>query len=219
MRAPRPDLAQEVDRSGGVDRGCRGGGQCGGAGRGSGPSHGRSANSEASTRQPISIAISDSPRVAADTATKYLGLLADSAVGSPADVRDRVTAMTTGPLRAELEQGLPVLTRALRVRLASADAPAAFEGWPLGYKVTSFSENRAVVSVWHLDLAATSTLRLMTTDYATSTYEVRWRAGSWRIDRASTVAGPTPPPPGAPPAAVDRFAKAIEAFSRYRYAP
>ncbi len=75
------------------------------------------------------------------------------------------------------------------------------------------------MSVWHLDLAASSTLGLMTTDYATTTYEVRWLGGTWRIARASNAAGPTPPPLDASRADVDRFAAAVWQFSGYSYVP
>lgn len=187
--------------------------------RDSGPSHGHAPTGEPRPGHHFSLAFAHSPAGTAEAATTYLGLLATTAAGDSNDARARVSAMTTGSLRAELEHGLPVLARALRARLASTEATAAFEGWPLGYRVTSFSPARATVAVWHLDLAASSTLGLMTSDYLTTTYEVRWLAGTWRIDRASNVPGPTPPAPNAPLPAVDRFATAIREFSGYRYAP
>jgi hypothetical protein len=187
--------------------------------RASGPVHSRAPSREASARHRVSVASADSPPGAAEAATKYLRLLAETAAGGTADSRQSVSAMTTGPLKSELEQGLPTLTRALRVRLQSAAAPTAFDGWPLGYKITSFSTKAAIVSVWHLDLAASSALGVMATDYATTTYDVRWLASSWRIDSAATVPGPTPPPPNAQPTEIDHFAKALQGFSGYSYVP
>ena len=187
--------------------------------RDSGTSSGHAPSREPRTGHRFSLAFTHSPSGAADAATSYLGLLAETAAGDSPDASARVSVMTTGSLRAELEQGLPMLARALGGRLGSTAAPAAFDGWPLGYRVTSFSPARATVSVWHLDLAVSSTLGLMTSDYATTTYEVRWLADTWRIDRASTVPGPTPPAPNAPLPAVDRFATAVREFSGYRYAP
>ena len=187
--------------------------------RDSGSSRRRAPSREPRPGHRLSLAFAHSPSGAAEAATSYLGLLAETAARDSTNARARVSAMTTGPLRAEVEQGLPVLARALRARLASTASPNAFDGWPLGFRVTSFSAARATVSVWHLDLAASSTLGLMTTDYATTTYEVRWLAGTWRVDRASNVPGPTPPPPNAPLPTVDRFATAVREFSGYRYAP
>ena len=187
--------------------------------RTSGGSHGRASSEEPRPVKRSSLASVDSPSGAAAAATTYLGLLAETAADDRNDARAEVAAMTTGPLRAELAQGLPVLARELRARLASTAAPAAFDGWPLGYRIASFSGARATVSIWHLDLAASSTLGLMTTDYATTTYEVRWLASTWLIDRASNVPGPTPPPASAPRSAVVNFAAAVRAFSGYHYAP
>lgn len=185
----------------------------------SGPSHQRGPSREPRPSARSSLVFAHSPTGAAEAATTYLGLLAETAAVDSPDTRARVNAMTTGSLRAELQQGLPVLASALRARLESGTAPAAFDGWPLGYRVTSFTATRATVSVWHLDLAASSTLGLVTTDYATTMYEVRWLAGTWRIDGARNVVGPTPPSPNAPSPVVDRFAMAVRAFSGYRYDP
>jgi hypothetical protein len=185
----------------------------------SGSSHGRRPSREPRSSARSSLGFAHSPTGAAEAATTYLGLLAETAAFDGTDARARVNAMTTGSLRAELQRGLPIVASALRARLASRAAPAAFDGWPLGYRVTSFTATSATVSVWHLDLAASSTLGLMTTDYATTTYEVRWLAGTWRIDRARNVAGPTPPSPTAPLPVIDRFAMAVREFSGYRYDP
>jgi hypothetical protein len=174
---------------------------------------------DARARHPYLANSGDSPRGAAEAATSYLGVLATAAAGHDPDARASVIAMTTGPLQVELKLGLPMLTSALRARLASSAAPATFDGWPLGYKVTRFGATTATVSVWHLDIAASSALGVMTTDYATTTYEVEWRAGVWRIERAGNVRGPSPPPTNAPPTEVDQFAKAIQGFSGYSYAP
>ena len=187
--------------------------------RGSGPTHRHVPRRKLQPHHPPALGFPDSASGAAEAAATYLELLAETTAADSTDTRARVGAMTAGSLRTELEQGLPVLAHALRARLASSVAPAAFDGWPLGYRVTSFSAARATVSVWHLDLAASSTLGLMTTDYATTTYEVRWLAGTWRIDRARNVAGPTPPPPNAPSPVIDRFAASVREFTGYRYAP
>jgi hypothetical protein len=184
-----------------------------------GPSHQPAPSRETPRRLPGFVAGGDSPPGAVEAATRYLSLLADIVVPGNADSPGSVSALTIGPLKTELEQGLPVLSRALRIRLASAAAPAAFDGWPLGYRVLSVTAQRAAVSVWHLDVAASSTLGLMATDYATTTYDVRWLRGAWRIDRANSVPGPVPPPPGAPAVEVDQFARVVQAFSEYRYAP
>ena len=184
-----------------------------------GPSHQPAPSREAPRHLPGLVALGDSPPGAVEAATRYLNLLADTVVPGKADPPVSVSAMTIGPLKTELEQGLPALSRALRIRLASVAVPAAFDGWPLGYRVLSVNAQRAAVSVWHLDVAASSTLGLMTTDYATTTYDVRWLRGAWRIDRANSIPGPVPPPPGAPAVEVDQFARVVQAFSGYRYVP
>ena len=185
----------------------------------SGPSHGRRPSRVVRPRNLSPLGVGHSPTGAVEAATVYLGLLAETAAADDGGAGGRLSALTTGSLRTELQQQLPVLAHALRARLASTAAPAAFDGWPLGYRVTSYSAAGATVSVWHLDVAASSTLALMSVDYATTTYEVRWVDGTWRIAHTSNAAGPTPPRSDAPAANVDGFAAAVRQFSGYRYAP
>jgi hypothetical protein len=155
----------------------------------------------------------------AEAATTDLFALerAASAVGQQA--RSTVAAVTTGPLRTELERALPPLADRIHARLIGATPPASFNTWPLGFKVDRLGGSVAEVSIWHLDVAASSAPRLIVARYTTTTYRLQWVGGSWRIENVSTVDGPTPSSADAPASQVDAFAHAANAFSRYRYDP
>jgi hypothetical protein len=187
--------------------------------RDSGPSQSHGPSRGPRTGHRSVPAFARSPGGVAEAAVTYMDLLGEAAVGGSVRANATLSAMTVGSLGTQLERGLPTLARALHARLASTGAAAAFEGWPLGYRVTAFSATSATVLLWHLDLAASSALGLMTTDYVTTTYRVRWLGGTWRIEGASEVSGPTPPAPNASTLAVDRFARAAREFSGYRHVP
>lgn len=152
-------------------------------------------------------------------ATGALAALAAAGVGTAARAREIVAATTTGSLQAKLERSLPAVASAVQARLRGSRTAGVFDGWPLGYRVESFDPSRATVAVWHLDVAASSSIGLVTAQYTTTTYELRWIQGSWRIDAVSSVSGPTPPPASAPTAEVDEFAREASALSRYAYVP
>ena len=156
---------------------------------------------------------------AVHSATRYLSQLSEAAVANGHVARQIVNAVTTGSLRAELERSLPATATAIEKRLRGSRSATVFEGWPLGFRVESFEPSRATVAIWHLDVGASSALGLMTTQYTTTTYELRWIENSWRIAAAESVAGPTPPPPSAPSAEVDEFARETRALARYTYGP
>jgi hypothetical protein len=156
---------------------------------------------------------------AVQAATADLLALGHAAVSDGAGARRAVDAIATGRLRTTLDQSLPDVASAIRGRLHGQTAGGAFEGWPLAFRLDAFNGSRAVVSLWHVDTAASSTLGLATVDYLTTTYVLQWIRGTWRVERAGNVPGPTPPTTGTAAAQIDRFARAVARFTQYRYVP
>lgn len=156
---------------------------------------------------------------AVQAASTYLLALGQSAVSRPGEARRTINAVAAGPFAVALKRSLPAVATALHARLRDGVPRGAFEGWPLAFRLDTFNGSRAVVSVWHLDTAASSTLDLMTSSYATTTYELRWIRGTWRIERAASTPGPTPPTAGASATEANHFARAVATFARYAYVP
>jgi hypothetical protein len=127
--------------------------------------------------------------------------------------------VTAGPLQTRLLKALPAVAGEVQGRLAGSRAADVFDGWPLGFRVEDFTTSQATVSLWHLDVGASSALGLMTAQYTTTTYGLRWTNGAWRIYTVSSVPGPTPPAASASAAEVDQFAREVDALSRYANVP
>jgi hypothetical protein len=164
-------------------------------------------------------ALSRTPSGAVRAATTYLLALSKLEMGSSASAKHMIASIVVGPLQAKLEQALPLVVSRIRARLASADAPAEFDGWPLGYRVDAFQPGVATISIWHLDTAATSALGLAAADYTTTTYTIAWIAGIWRIRNVKQAGGPAPPGSRASASRVDTCERAVSRFSRYTYVP
>lgn len=152
-------------------------------------------------------------------ATEDLSALSAAGVSSSGQARRVVAAVVTGSLQAKLERSLPAVASEVQARLRGLRTPHVFDGWPLGYRVESFETSHATVAVWHLDVGASSALGLMSAQYTTTTYDLRWIEGSWRIAAVSSVPGPTPPSTSAPAPEVDEFAREINALSPYSNVP
>jgi hypothetical protein len=133
--------------------------------------------------------------------------------------RRAVDAIATGSLRTTLDQSLPRVASAIHARLRGQAEGGAFKGWPLAFRLAAFDGSRAVVSLWHVDTAASSALGLASVDYLTTTYVLQWIRGIWRIGRAASTPGPTPPATGSPAAQIANFARAVTRFTQYRYVP
>jgi hypothetical protein len=156
---------------------------------------------------------------AVQAATADLLALGHAAVTDGAAARRAVDTIAAGALRTTLDQSLPTVASAFHARLKRRAQPGAFEGWPLAFRLDAFDASRAVVSLWHVDTAASSALGLASVEYLTTTYVLQWIRGTWRIGRAARGPGPTPPATGAPAAEVDRFARRVARFTQYRYVP
>jgi len=159
------------------------------------------------------------PAGAVRAATSYLLELGNAAVSDPDRARQIAASIATGTLAGQLERALPALAGSIRARVHGRRAPAAFDGWPLGYRVEAFARSQATVVVWHLDVAASSALHLASVDYATTTYRLRFLGRAWRLEAVTTTPGPTPLPADASSQELDAFASAASSFTSYRYAP
>jgi hypothetical protein len=155
---------------------------------------------------------------AVQSATTDLLVLIRAVFGTSRGAKPTVDRLAVGALRSRLAAFPQVAVRIQR-RVAAAGAPAAFVSWPLGYQAHLVTPSQAVVSIWHLDVAATTALGLAGAEYQTTIFHMAWARNSWRIQSVTARPGPTPPTATAPAAEVDAFALAANSFTRYRYGP
>jgi hypothetical protein len=180
-----------------------------------GPRHAQRHNAATRAHAPAN----PKPASAIHAATTDLIAFGTASLAGTHRAERTIDSIAMGPLRTRLARALPAVAGALRARIKKGHAAAAFDGWPLGYRLISFGRGRAMVAVWHLDVAASSALQLQSVDYATTTYRLRFFGGDWRIVDATTHAGPTPPAAGASTGQLNSFARAASSFSPYRYVP
>ena len=94
----------------------------------------------------------------------------------------------------------------------------ALRGAPLGYRVESYIDDAATVSVWYVAVGVGPPHLPMTTAWGTDRISLAWLDGDWKIADISSSAGPEPPSSVADPADSD-LAAAINGFTPFTYAP
>jgi hypothetical protein len=147
-------------------------------------------------------------------AAAYLRALEpESTGGSP---RVAVSEITSPPLTAQAVRAHSAAA-ALTERI-SAGGTGFARGWQLGWRLLSANYSRARVAIWAMGIVAAPSA-MLAPDWSTTVCTLRWADGGWRVQAASTIAGPTPPVDGSDRPAVVAFARAAQRFEEFTSAP
>lgn len=109
-------------------------------------------------------------------------------------------------LDARLSPGLPALRDAVSAR------PVVARPVPVGYRVRRFTARRAVVSVWGMALFGSAAYEPVT-QWATSTLQLAWQRGEWRVAAMDSRPGPSPR------WSIEELARGAASFEPYRHVP
>jgi len=165
---------------------------------------------------PVGFARSPSGAVAA--AGNYLTVLSRTVLPrAPWSWGQAIHALTTAPLSARAVAG-SAQSAQIAARLASGSS-LYLGSWLLGYRVWSYSPDRARVAVWNVGVM-TSTVGVVPPTYSTTTCTLRWVDGDWKISHSRVSPGPTPPSSASiTQAQATTFTAAADQFRSYRDVP
>lgn len=131
---------------------------------------------------------------------------------SDAQVGAAVAQMAASGSAAAQEADLLGGLRRLRGILDGADA--SYRQAVLAVRVDAYTEQRARVSVWHVGVLAAGEHIPPQAGWATSTFELIWERGDWKVWSETVTPGPAPiPDDSAPPAAVDDYRERLAGFA------
>ncbi|MFI0538693.1 hypothetical protein ACH3VS_07395 [Streptomyces sp. WSLK1-3] len=92
---------------------------------------------------------------------------------------------------------------------------------PIGTKLTADSENSATVEIWCsslLGLAGDESTNPVTNSWFTTTMQLEWTNGGWKIVTQSQKDGPAPVPGDDKASSADEMAKAVQEYGGFTYA-
>ena len=166
---------------------------------------------------PVGFARSERGAVAA--AGNYLTVLSRALTPGAAFWWERaVRALTIAPLTAHALSGSAASATIAR-RLQRSGSSFYLGSWLVGYRLLAYARSRARVALWSVGVLS-SAVGVLPPEFSTTTCELRWAGGDWKVSGARVSDGPTPPSSlasGAAPAVA--FALAARRFSPYRDVP
>ena len=98
------------------------------------------------------------------------------------------------------------------VRRAVRSAPVVVRPVPIGYRVDRFEPPRATVSIWGMALFGSGAYEPVS-QWATSTVELAWQHGAWKIAAMRNRGGPSPR------WSIEELADGAASFDEYRHVP
>lgn len=81
---------------------------------------------------------------------------------------------------------------AVREALAPGRGPIVFRQAPVSWRVDGFSSDRARVAVWSVGVLSREGIAPPQAGWATSTFDLVWERGDWRIGAETVTPGPAP---------------------------
>lgn len=147
-------------------------------------------------RAGVGVGFARTRQGAALAAGSYQQAFADKAILKPGELRRRIEAVAT-------PRFAPVMLRAnrpgaLRLRRGvfgqgvRAKLPSAYFGVPVGYRVLSYSRERAVVQTWGFTLLGNVGAVEPSAYFGLARTVLVWMDGEWKIADTRASFGPTP---------------------------
>jgi len=131
-------------------------------------------------------------------------------------VRQMAAGATAATQVAQLLAGLDELRRTL----GPGTGPITYRQAALAWRVEGFTPARARVAVWHVGVLSRQQVAPPQAGWATSTFDLVWERGDWRVWSETTTPGPVPiADDSAPPATSTELAAALDGFAPFAVAP
>ena len=109
--------------------------------------------------------------------------------------------------------GNPALLERIRAAASSSGTPrAVLRNVPVAYRVDAFSPQRARVSVWAAAVWSIAGVGGPSEAWTTTTLELEWVDGDWRLWSLSSEDGPTPATTSGPVAGTEELIAALAGF-------
>lgn len=174
-------------------------------------------------RAGVPVGYARSREGAAAALLNYSVVLSRLLLEEPA-TRDRAlavlgTARFAAGMRGQLTRARAAADRGPLATTLDGQATAVYRGGPLGYRLSSYSAERAVVETWAFGLIATSDGVGPSMSFQSATSTLIWQDGDWKLERSESRPGPTPTLTGEESVTGRAFVDGVGAMRELRYAP
>jgi hypothetical protein len=106
--------------------------------------------------------------------------------------------------------------RGLRDVVAGGTGPIVYRQAALAYRVDSFDRDAARLAIWHVGVFTRDAIAPPQAGWSTSTFELAWERGDWKIVDETVVPGPAPVLDGSSaPATSRQLIASLDGFSDF----
>lgn len=131
------------------------------------------------------------------------------------EVRAAVAGIATPGAAERLSADAVEEIAGARSELAEAAGPIWWIVHPLAWKVDSFNPAEATVSVWTFSFLSAADVAVPQTEWTTTTFDLEWSQGDWRLAAVRESVGPTPAVgPADQPWEPEPLDEALDGFTR-----
>lgn len=171
----------------------------------------------------VPVGYDHSPAGAVAAATSYLTTLSERLMamdppGRAAALARLLAPGAPGDLGAQLGQATASIDRARRAAAGGSGPVRAFiRNLPVAYRLRAYGPDRASVAVWSDAVWVIDGLATPGQAWATTTLELVWADGDWRLWSLASTDGPTPAPPGVLASTPTQLLDGVGDYLGYRY--
>ena len=172
------------------------------------------------TRDGVPAGFADTPNGAVTAAAVYVctgqALLDMDPLSAEAAVREMAAAASAD---SQVQTTLAQLS-ATRDQLASGTGPITFDQAAISWRLTAWQADRAQVAVWSVGVLSRAGVAPPQAAWATSTFDLVWEQGDWKVWSESIIPGPAPIlDDSTAPATADQLATALAGFTDFGSRP
>ena len=108
------------------------------------------------------------------------------------EVRAEVAVLATSEAADRLADEVVDEIASARVELADSAGPIWWVVHPVAWRMDSFRPTKATVSVWTFSFLSAADVAVPQTEWTTTTFDLEWVRGGWRVASVRDSVGPTP---------------------------
>jgi hypothetical protein len=175
----------------------------------------------------VGVGYDHSQQGAVAAAANFTRVLSSDLILDTSRRRAAIAALAAPSAKARLQRTFDQAVVPLRKGLGVSDtandgAQVLLRATPVGWRVEDYSDEKAKVAIWVTSVGGSvggTVAAPIREGWGTTTVELRWVGGDWRLAESTTTDGPVPIADVAPPTAAGELVDKANEFKEFTYAP
>jgi len=175
----------------------------------------------------VGVGYDHSQQGAVAAAANFTRVLSSDLILDTSRRRAAIAALAAPSAKARLQRTFDQAVVPLRKGLGVSDtandgAQVLLRATPVGWRVEDYSDEKAKVAIWVTSVGGSvggTVAAPIREGWGTTTVELRWVGGDWKLAESTTTDGPVPIADVAPPTAAGELVDKANEFKEFTYAP